>query len=88
MQRPDSEVVALGEFAKAFLTNETFNTIYKEYTDLMLNSIITSEPHELKKREFEYAKAQAIIGFVNHLTGYAVAAENIIQQSTEQSDED
>ena len=83
MQRTESEIVAVGTFAKDLLTSDTFNALHKEYTDAMLSAIVSSAPHEAKLREFEYAKVQAIIGFVNHLVGLAVAAENIINKDTQ-----
>jgi hypothetical protein len=65
------------------LTSQTFNELHKEYTDEMLSRIVSSQPHETKLREFEYAKTQAIMGFVNHLVALAVAAENIITKNAQ-----
>jgi len=83
MERTESEIVSVGTFAKELLSSDTFNALHKEYTDQMLTSIVSSAPHETKLREFEYAKTQAIIGFVNHLVGLAVAAKNIINKDTQ-----
>ena len=83
MERTESEIIAVGTFAKELLSSGTFNALHKEYTDQMLSSIVSSQPHETKLREFEYAKTQAIIGFINHLVGLAVAAENIITKNAQ-----
>lgn len=83
MERTESEIIAVGTYAKELLSHDTFNALHKEYTDLMLSNIVSSQPHESKLREFEYAKTQAIIGFVDHLVGLAVAAENIIQKNSQ-----
>jgi hypothetical protein len=83
MERTESEIVAVGTFAKDLLINDTFNALHKEYTDAMLSAIVSSAPHEAKLREFEYAKVQAIIGFVNHLVGLAEAAQTIITRDTQ-----
>jgi hypothetical protein len=87
MQRTESEIIAVGTYAKDLLSSDTFNALHKEYTDAMLTAIVSSQPHETKLREFEYAKTQAITGFVNHLLDLAVAAETIIQKNA-QTDED
>lgn len=83
MQRTESATVAVGTYAKEILSSITFNELHKEYTDEMLSAIVSSQPHEAKLREFEYAKVQAMIGFVNHLVGLAEAAEAIIQKNTQ-----
>jgi hypothetical protein len=90
MQRPESEILALGAFTKDLLSNVTFNALFKEYTDQMLTAIVSSAPHEVKVREFEYAKSRAMLGFLDHLAGFAEAAQNIINKSNDpdQSDED
>lgn len=83
MQRTESEIVAVGTYARSLLESDTFNALHKEYTDAMLTAIVSSEPHETKAREFEYAKTRAMIGFVNHLLDLAVSAENIIQKNSQ-----
>jgi hypothetical protein len=88
MERTESEIVVVGLYAKDMLSSDTFNALHKEYTDAMLSAIVTSAPHEAKLREFEYAKVQAIIGFVNHLVGLAEAAEKIINKDTQPIDSD
>jgi hypothetical protein len=90
MQRTESEIVAVGEYASSLLMHDTFNALHKEYTDAMLSAIVSSQPHEAKLREFEYAKVQAIIGFVNHLVSLAEAAQAIINKNTQpiQSDDE
>lgn len=88
MQRTESEIVAVGTYAKELLSSDYFNALHKEYTDAMLSAIVSSQAHETKLREFEYAKTQAIIGFVNHLVGLAVAAENIINKNEKPADDD
>jgi hypothetical protein len=85
--RTESEIVAVGTFAKDLLQSDTFNSLHKEYTDAMLTAIVSSQPHETKLREFEYAKTQAITGFVNHLLDLAVSAENIIQKNAQPADD-
>jgi hypothetical protein len=87
MQRPEHEVVALGEGARNVLSDETFNTLFKEYTDLSLSAIANSAPHETKLREFEYAKLQAIKGFAEYLASFVEAAHNITNPP-QQSEED
>jgi hypothetical protein len=90
MERSDQELLALGDFAKGLLTNDTFNVVFKEYSDLSLQAIVGSKPHETKLREFEYAKLQALVGFTDYLVGFAEAAQNLINKNdpTYQSDED
>lgn len=87
MQRTESDIIAVGTYAKGLLQSDTFCALHKEYTDAMLTAIVSSAPHETKLREFEYAKTQAITGFVNHLLDLAVAAETIIKKNA-QSDDD
>jgi hypothetical protein len=87
MERTQDEILALGEGARNVLSDDTFNTLFKEYTDLSLQAIVASQPHETKAREFEYAKLQALKGFAEHLTGYVLAAHNILNPP-QQSDED
>lgn len=67
--------------------SDTFNALHKEYTDAMLSAIVSSQPHETKVREFEYAKVQAISGFVNHLVDLATAAETIINKNEKPADD-
>jgi hypothetical protein len=89
MERPEHEILALGEGCRNVLTDETFNQLFKEYTDLSLAAIVASQPHETKLREFEYAKLQAVMGFSNYLAGFVEAAQNIINKNDpQQSDED
>jgi hypothetical protein len=83
MERTESDTVAVGAFCKDLLNNHTFNELHKEYTDEMLSRIVSSQAHETKLREFEYAKTQAIIGFINHLVALVVAAENIITKNAQ-----
>jgi hypothetical protein len=87
MQRTQDELLAAGEGAKIILSDGTFNQLFKEYTDLSLQAIVTSAPHETKVREFEYAKLQALKGFIEYLAGFVEAAHNILNPP-EQSDED
>jgi hypothetical protein len=87
MERTQDEILALGEGARGVLTDDTFNTLFKEYTDLSLASIVASQPHEVKLREFEYAKLQALKGFADYLAGFVEAAHNITNPP-QQSDED
>jgi len=79
--RTEDETVSLGQYAKALVSNDAFNVLYREYTDSMLSRIIESQPHETKVREFEYAQVRAMTGFINHLVGLAEAAEKIIQKN-------
>jgi hypothetical protein len=88
MQRPEHEIVSLGEGAERVLSDDAFNVIFKEYSDQCLASIVGSQPHETKLREFEYTKLQALIGFSHHLASYVEAAHNIINKDKHQSDED
>jgi hypothetical protein len=89
MQRTEDQILALGDGCKSILTDDTFNQLFKEYSDLSLAAIVASQPHEVKVREFEYAKLQAIIGFGNYLAGFVEAAQNIINKDDpQQSDED
>ena len=87
MERTESEVVALGEGARNVLTDATYNTLFKEYTDISLASIVASQPHEVKLREFEYAKLQALKGFAEYLASFVEAAHNITNPPIK-SDED
>jgi hypothetical protein len=87
MQKSEDAILALGEGAKKILNDDTFNTLFKEYSDLSLQSIVASQPHETKAREFEYAKLTALKGFAEYLAGFVLAAHNIINPP-EQSDED
>lgn len=89
MQRSDSQIIAMGTFTKELLSSDAFCELYKEYTDQSLANIVSSQPHEVKVREFEYAKLQAVAGFVSHMAGLAEAAQTIINNSTQpSSDED
>lgn len=72
----------------AVLRNETFNTIYREYTDVALQRIVNSQPHETKLREFEYTKINALSEFMNHLVSLVEAGALIKAQDQFQSDED
>ena len=87
MQRTEREIIAVGAYVKEVLLSQTFNDLYKEYTDAMLSTIVSSQPHETKLREFEYAKTQAMVGFVNHLVGLAEAAEKIIKKNEQLSED-
>lgn len=89
MQRTEDEILAVAEGARFILTDETFNTLFKEFSDQSLAAIVGSQPHESKLREFEYTKLQALIGFSNYLAGFVEAAQNIINKNApQQSDED
>ena len=90
MERTDDQILALGEGCRRVLEDETFNQLFKEYSDASLATIVASQPHEVKAREHEYAKIQALIGFSNFLAGFVEAAQNIINRSNPniQSDED
>lgn len=90
MERPESEIVALGDYTKGLLNDETFNALFKEYTDQSLSAIVSSKPHELKLREFEYAKLQAMTGFADFLAGFATSAQKIIDRDAapEAADDD
>jgi hypothetical protein len=85
---PESVIVQRGEFVENFMRSETFNAIYREYTDAALQRLLNSQPHETKLREFEYTKITAISEFVNHLASLAEAGAVIKAQSNSQSDED
>ena len=88
MSRTDDEILSLGAYTKDLLTGETFNELFKEYSDLSLANIVNSKPHEVKLREFEYAKLQALTGFLQHLASFAEAAENIINASAPEREPD
>jgi hypothetical protein len=89
MERPEHDIVALGAYTTGLLNDTTYNELFKEYTDQSLSAIINSAPHEVKVREFEYAKMQALLGFNTFLAGFATAAQNIINKdANNQSDED
>lgn len=91
MQRPEHEILSLGAGAQRVLSDDAFNSIFKEYSDQCLASIVGSQPHEVKAREFEYAKLKALIGFSQHMVSYAEAAQTIINKNDPnniQSDED
>jgi hypothetical protein len=81
MNKSDAQIIAEGQQAMELLTSDFFNAMHKEYTDAILASIVQSQPHETKLREFEYAKLQAVIGFVNHLSAAATAAHNAVSVS-------
>jgi hypothetical protein len=87
MERTESEMIAVGTYVKDVLLSDTFNALYKEYTDAMLSAIVSSQPHEAKLREFEYAKTQAMTGFVNHLVGLAAAADKLIKKNEQQNED-
>ncbi|MBR1173896.1 hypothetical protein JQ617_08020 [Bradyrhizobium sp. KB893862 SZCCT0404] len=88
MQRTDDEILAVGAYARSLMTDETFNALYREYTDGMLANIIASQPHEVKVREFEYAQIRAMTGFMSHLVGLAESAAKIIEKNAPSSSQD
>lgn len=69
------------------LSDETFNQLFREYSDASLAAIVASQPHEVKAREHEYAKIQALIGFNEYLVGFVEAAQNIINRGQHRDDE-
>ena len=88
MQRSEDELLALGEGAKRVLTDDVFNQLFREYSDASLAAIVASQPHEVKAREFEYTKLQALIGFSNYLAGFVEAAQNILTKDQRLGDDD
>jgi len=81
----DDQILDVGAYARALVENETFNRLYKDYTDGMLSRIVESQPQETKAREFEYAQIRAMTGFIGHLVGLAEAAARIIEKNEAQS---
>ena len=87
MERTEDQILTLGEGCKRVLSDDTFNQLFREYSDASLAAIVASQPHETKAREFEYAKLQALIGFSNYLAGFVEAAENIINKDHHRDDD-
>lgn len=87
MDRPEHEILALGDGARGVLSDETFNALFKQFSDLCLQTIVSSQPHEVKVREFEYAKLQALIGFSQYLASFVEAAENIKNKEQPRDDD-
>ena len=76
MQRTDQELLSIGERVTEIISDPVFNLLYSEYRDQAIEAFATSKPHETKLREFEYAKLQALGGFLSHLVSQVEAAEN------------
>ena len=87
MERTEDQILTLGEGCKRVLSDDTFNQLFREYSDASLAAIVASQPHEVKLREFEYAKLQALKGFAEYLASFVEAAHNITNPP-QQSDED
>ncbi len=87
MQKTTAEIIAQGQWAQELLSSDLYCAMFKEYTDAMLATIISSAPHELKVREFEYAKLQAMVGFNNHLTSLAMQAQSLLNPAEALDDE-
>lgn len=88
MERTEDQILTLGEGCNRVLTDDVFNQLFREYSDASLAAIVASQPHEVKAREFEYSKLQALIGFSNFLAGFVEAAESIRNRVLSRSDED
>lgn len=90
MQRTDQELLSIGERVTEIISDPVFNLLYSEYRDQAIEAFATSKPDETNIREFEYAKLQALGGFLSHLVSYAETAERIKLTAAlnEQSDED
>jgi hypothetical protein len=87
MQRPEHEVLALGEGARNVLSDDTVQHAVQGIHGPLPQCHRGSAPHEVKLREFEYAKLQAIKGFAEYLASFVEAAHNITNPP-QQSDED
>lgn len=88
MQRPEHEIVALGAGCKTILSDDTFNRLFREYSDASLDAIVQSQPHETKLREFEYTRLHALKGFTNFLVSFVEAAQNIINKDLTEDEPD
>uniref|UniRef100_E6VL39 Uncharacterized protein n=1 Tax=Rhodopseudomonas palustris (strain DX-1) TaxID=652103 RepID=E6VL39_RHOPX len=87
MQKPTERIIAEGQWAQELLSSDHYCAMFKEYTDAMLATIVSSAPHEVKAREFEYAKLQAMIGFNNHLTSLVMQAQSLLNPAEALDDE-
>lgn len=88
MERTEDQILSLGEGCRRVLDDATYNQLFREYSDASLAAIVASQPHEVKAREHEYAKIQALIGFNEYLVGFVEAAQNIITRSNSRVEED
>jgi hypothetical protein len=83
MERTTDEVLTLGEYSEQTLGSDAFNTLYQEFKNDRFTMMLSTLPHETKKREGIYAEMNALQSFMALMAGYVSRRSEIIK-----SDED
>lgn len=80
MQRPEEDILHIGEFVKTLFASDAFNMLWDEFQQAQVAAMLTTEPHEAKKREGIYARLNGAKDFTEHMSSYAEAAQAIIKK--------
>lgn len=85
MQRTEQDVIDLGDFCKSILASDAFNSLYHEFKEDHFNLLLSTQPHEAKKREGIYAEMSALQTFLGLMQGYVARRDEIIKSEDQPS---
>lgn len=85
----EDQIIELGNFCEALRLHPQFNALLKSFELQIVDHMMSTEPHEAKKREGIYASCLGVRDFQAHMNAFVEAKEKIFaKQKPEPSEFD
>lgn len=74
----DDDVVELGSFCEALRLHPSFNVLIKQFEMNIVEHMMSTAPHETKKRDGIYAQCTGFRDFLSHMDAIALQKHKIL----------
>jgi hypothetical protein len=75
----DDEIVALGQYCANLRTSHQFTTLVDQFEKQIVSHMLSTEPHETKKREGIYASFLGVRDFLGNMDAIVNEAAKILE---------
>lgn len=83
---PD-QIVALGTYCEALMRDDAFNMLCEMHKQQLVQGMLSTQPHEAKRREGIYAEVWGLHNFLALMKGFVDARDAILTEAAEQTEE-
>jgi hypothetical protein len=76
----DDELLEIGNFCEALRLHPQFTALLKSFELQIVHNMMSTEPHESKKREGVYASCLGVRDFQAHMNAFVQAKDKLVEK--------
>lgn len=84
----EDEIIELGNFCEALRLHPQWNALIKTFELQIVDHMMSTEPHESKKREGVYASCLGVRDLISHMKVFVETKQKILDQQQPKPSED